>query len=124
MIKKLRSLNAKSMYLLILAASMVAVIFAAQQQVKAQDNCEGKRALEKFGCQGDNAIQGYQQGYSDGKSAGFNGESSSCPQSDSTSGYCLGWGAGYNKGQDARNTQNEVQNSDDGEIVNNDNDDD
>jgi hypothetical protein len=38
----------------------------------------------------------------DGKSAGINGDSSSCPQSDGLSGYCLGWNDGYRDGEDAR----------------------
>jgi hypothetical protein len=36
MIRKLRSINSKSVQLLILALSLLAVIFAAQQQQRAQ----------------------------------------------------------------------------------------
>jgi hypothetical protein len=113
MIRKLRSFNSKSMHLLILAASMVAVVFAAQQHQQVQAGEECTSFLGKLACAGNNAIQGYEQGRDDGKRAGLNGESSACPQSDPLSGYCLGWGSGYDQGKEARDTANSEQNGDD-----------
>jgi hypothetical protein len=104
MIKKLRSLNSKSVILLILAASIISVIFTIQQsqQAQASNDCRYKPIPQDIACELGNAATGYDNGYSDGKNAGANGRSSSCPQSDSLSGYCLGWNDGWRDGADAR----------------------
>ena len=104
MIKKLRSLSSKSVILLILAASIITVIFTIpqSQQAHASNDCRDKPFPQDIACGLGDAATGYDNGYSDGKNAGANGRSSSCPQSDSVSGYCLGWNDGWRDGADAR----------------------
>lgn len=104
MLKKLRSLNSKSLILLILTASIIAVIFTIpqSQQAQASNDCRDKPFPQDIACGLGNAAAGYDNGYSAGKHAGANGEGRSCPQSDSLSGYCLGWKDGWNDGADAR----------------------
>lgn len=48
----------------------------------------------------------------------LDGSSSECPQSNSVSGYCLGWNSGYYRGEQSREDVEENQNN------NNDDDDD
>jgi hypothetical protein len=105
MIRQLISINSKSVYLLILAASMVAVIFAAQwQQVYAT---------------------GYEQGKADAQSGIHD---STCPPSLSNDETACGlYKADYERGYLAwkavHSGDTDRFNTDDGEIVNNDNDD-
>ena len=124
MIKNQKDFKSKSIYLLIVAVSMFTAIFPAhQQQIQAQEDCSDKRLFEKIGCGVDNAGQSIKDGERDGKRAGVNGESSACPVVGDAA-YCTGWDLGYGDGRDARNDLNEVQNSDDGEFVENDDNDD
>ena len=44
--------------------------------------------------------------------AGADGKSNQCPQSNDASGYCLGFGSGWNRVSNAQDTLNEVQKSD------------
>jgi hypothetical protein len=92
MIRKLRSLNSKSMHPLILAASIVAVIFAAQHQVQAAPN---DNWLANLG-------EAQNQGRDDGERDAENGysKSPSCP-SNYGAGLCVAYNHGYNEGYDA-----------------------
>jgi hypothetical protein len=112
MIRQLISINNKSMYLLILAVSMVAVIFAAQQQ-QAQ------------------AQTWFDVGYADGSNDAKNGvDNNVCPSeldgSENDAGCAL-YRSGYSAGHAARgllhpedNSNDGGNNEDDGEFVEND----
>jgi hypothetical protein len=120
MIKKLRSFNSKSVILFVLAVSIIPGIFTIQQQqqiVQASNdnddnnNCAEKSLLAEIVCGGQEALTGYNQGVSDGKSAAANGQSNQCPQSDDLSGYCLGFRSGWNRVSDAQKTLDDVNNN-------------
>jgi hypothetical protein len=126
MIKQPRSLGSKSVILFVLVVSIIPVIFTTQQsqQAQASNNCAEKSLPAEIICGAADAVTGYNNGYNDGKRAGLNGDSNQCPESDSTSGYCIGWGAGYDRGERSREDVEGNQNSDDGEFQNDNNNDD
>jgi hypothetical protein len=93
MIKKLRSLNSKSVHLVILTVSMIAVIFAAQQQqVQASDDRQASP--------NDDPITA---GWKEGKNDYLNGNAFeySCPSSNSDT-YCSLYRTGYGQGWNAQ----------------------
>jgi hypothetical protein len=88
MIRKLRSFNSKSVHSLILAVSIIAVIFAAQQQAQASSDRESNP--------NDNA---WQAGWKEGKNDYLNGDDYeySC-SSDLGDTYCSAYRDGYEIG--------------------------
>ena len=66
--------------------------------------------------------KGYNEGERDGTNAALNGQSNECPQSNGLSGYCLGFGSGWNKVSYAQNTLNEANSNNHGNNNNNDDD--
>jgi hypothetical protein len=111
---------------IISAILLVTVILTAQQQpIQASDdnddnnNCAEKSLLAEIVCGGQEALAGYNEGVRDGKEAAANGQSNQCPQSDDLSGYCLGFGTGWNRVSNAQETLNDVNSNN-----NNDDDDD
>jgi hypothetical protein len=110
MIRKLRSINSKSVQLLILALSLLAVIFAAQQQ-QAQ------------------ARTWFDVGYEDGRNDARNGvDNNVCPSElDNNDSGCALYRSGYTSGHAVRGLLHPEDNNggtteDDGEFVPNDDD--
>jgi len=80
---------------------LLILIFAAHQQAQANS--------DNLGGDTDNAIDSYQQGNADGKSAGlvdYPYRNNDCPVGHSTA-YCLGWTGGYETGFNAQKTVDE-----------------
>jgi len=100
---------------IIAAILLVAAILTTTTttNIQASNNCDEKPLFAELLCGGTDALQGYNQGVSDGNKAGLNGDSSDCPQSDSASGYCIGWNTGYNKGSDDKKNYEENKDNDD-----------
>ena len=87
---------------LLLVTVILTTTTTSATNVQASDDCRDKPFPQDIACGVGDAATGYDNGYSDGKSAGIRGESSNCQQSDSLSGYCLGWNDGWRDGSDAR----------------------
>ena len=100
---------------LIVATTLLSTTVVQSAQASADNddnnNCAEKSFLAEIVCGGQEILTGYNQGVSDGKKAAANGESSQCPQSDDVSGYCIGFGTGWNKVSNAQNTLDEVNNN-------------
>jgi hypothetical protein len=91
------------------------LVFPAHQQAQANSDDHAGDT--------DNEIDSYQQGNSDGESAGlvdYPYRNSDCPVGHSTA-YCLGWSSGYETGFNAQKTIDESNGQNDN--VNSDNDD-
>jgi hypothetical protein len=78
---------------ILLVAAILTTTTTTTTNVQASDDCRDKPFPQDIACGLGNAATGYD---------GANDRSSDCPQSDSMSGYCLGWKDGYNDGSDAR----------------------
>lgn len=125
MTTKQESLDFKSVYVVIVTLSILALMFTVQPAAlyassnndndNDDDDCRDKPFPQDIACGLGDAASGYDNGYSAGKSAGINGDSRSCPESNSLSGYCLGWNDGYNDGADARLDMEKYQNNDNGD---------
>jgi hypothetical protein len=83
------------------------------------DNCAEKSVLAELACEGQGIVKSYNQGVADGRQAAFDGKSNECPESDSLSGYCLGFGTGWNRVNYAQKELNRDNGNreDDGEFV-------
>lgn len=92
MIRKAESSNNKSLHMLILAAALLPVIFAAQQQVQASSDREANQ----------NDFAGT-AGWKEGKNDYLNGNAFEYEcSSDNTDTYCSLYRAGYERGWQAQ----------------------
>jgi hypothetical protein len=73
--------------------------------------------LQKLHVGGQEVVSAYNQGVTDGRQAALDDDSDECPQSDSLSGYCIGFGTGYKDVKRAQDTLNQAN----GNSNNNDN---
>lgn len=107
----------KTSFMIIAVLAILVMTTTTATNVSASSNCAQKSFLAELACEGQGVLSAYNQGEADGKQAAINGQSNECPQSDSLSGYCLGFGSGWNKITYAQKELNSVQSSDDGEFI-------
>lgn len=110
----------------VLAIIVATTTTATNVSVKASNNCSEKSVLAEIACRGQEVYSAYEQGIADGRAAALDDDSDECPQSDSLSGYCIGFGTGYKDVKRAQDTLNQANgnnnnddnnNGDDGELV-------
>jgi hypothetical protein len=96
------SASMKTKFITTTTIAVLAIIVAttttvANVNVKASADCEDKKWLAELACEGQGILKSYNQGVADGRQAALNGQSNECPESDSLSGYCIGFGSGWNR---------------------------
>ena len=107
---------------ILLVAAILTTTMATNVQASNNNDCAEKEIFGELLCGANEAISGYNEGVSDGKRAALDGESNDCPQSNDASGYCLGFGSGWNRVTNAQETLNDANSNDDNDGNNNDDD--
>jgi hypothetical protein len=112
-----KALNTGIIASILLVAAILTTTTTTATNVQASNNndnsnCSEKEVIGELLCGLDEAATGYTEGVKDGKQAALNRQSNECPQSDDFSGYCLGFGSGWNKINNAQNDLNEAKGND------------
>ena len=118
-----KALNTGIIASILLVAAILTTTTTTATNVQASNNndCAEKEIFGELLCGANEAISGYNEGVKDGKQAALDSKSNDCPRSNDVSGYCLGFGSGWNKITNAQNDLNEANSNNDGDSNNNNN---